>query len=88
MKMNKKMAFAAPDTFVVSSQDFRFYKPGDSKPRAVRETITGREAAEARKRELQAQGLLACVTPLVNWKADSRQTAPFGDFRKPWKLCR
>jgi hypothetical protein len=86
--MNKKRAFAVPDTFVVSSQDFRFCKHGDPRPNVVRETITGREAAEARKREHQAQGLLACVAQLVIWKADSRQTEPFGDFRKPWKLCR
>jgi len=86
--MTKKTAVAVPNTFVVLSQDFRFHKYGHPKPDIVRETITGREAAEARKREHQAQGLQACVAPLVIWKPDSRQTEPFGDFRKRWKLCR
>lgn len=86
--MTKKTAVAVPNTFVVLSQDFRFHRYGDPKPDIVRETITGREAAEARKREHQALGLLACVTPLVKLKANSRQTTPFGEFCKQWRLCR
>jgi hypothetical protein len=64
------------------------------KPNPHRERFASRELADARKRELQACGMVASVAPVYLGKAAmkaalrKRQVAPFGAFCADWKMAR
>lgn len=52
-----------PGSFDVSSQDFRTHRFGEDPPRVAVEQFKSEEEALRRRKELQAMGLIACVTP-------------------------
>ena len=62
------------------------------KAKPHRERFPTRDLAEVRKRELQATGMVASVSPIFVEKGaqkaslKKRQTEPFGKFCKGWRL--
>jgi hypothetical protein len=56
----------------------------------IDEVFPTKEMAEARKRSLQATGMVASVTPVyLKWgkkAAKQYQSTPFGDFNRDWSL--
>lgn len=81
--------------FKVSYQDLRDWKPfiGQKKPAPQQESFASKEEADKRKHELQAIGVLACVTPLsIRHNANPKGPTPIdGDgprFNAAWRMGR
>jgi hypothetical protein len=83
-----------PIAWQVSAVDGRKDFVDSFKNKSHRERFATKALADVRKKELQAAGMVATVTPVFAPKAAQkvslrkRQTAPFGDFWNDWRLCR
>lgn len=83
--------------FVVTYQDLRGWKPFNKyypKPAPVEEMFVDEPAAQARKRQLHEEGLIACVTPHVvkhtlrNTKGPTPIDGEGPRFNAGWRMSR